>query len=376
MRNKLIKTVLISGSLTMLLSSCRDRNKLVEPPPPTVTVQKPVVRDVVAYSEFSGYTHAAKSVEIDARVSGVLEKMYFVPGQQVKKGDMLFLIEQSEYQAALDKANADLAKAKAEQKLAEATLIRKKNAFKDNAISEVDVLEAEANLAIAAASIKQMEAAVADAARKFSYTEIKAPIDGQISRNMVSVGNLISLPANAYLGSVVNNLKMYVYFSISEKAVLRMLNHVKKSGAGKPVPIQLGLGNEGDFPLTGELNYIDNKVDKDTGTIQLRATFKNEDNYLKDGLYARVRIASQQVKGALMVPEYAVSKNQRGSYLLVANDKNIVEVRPVELGVSDNGEVQIKKGITAEDRVITIGLLKARLNSPVNPEMTNEKAGK
>lgn len=376
MKSKLVKVILFSSGLAALLSSCGDRNQLVKPPPPTVTVQKPIVRDVTAYSEFSGYTQAAQAVELNARVAGFLEKVNFTPGENVKKGDVLFMIEKAQYQAALDKAKADLEKAKAELKLAEATLTRKKNAFKDKAISEVDVLEAEANLAVAAASIKQMEAAVADAERNFSYTEVKAPIDGQINRNMVDVGNLVSPTTNAYLGSIVNNSPMFVYFSISEKAVLRLLDHAKKSGAGKAVPIQLGLGNEGGFPLTGELNYIDNRVDKETGTIQLRATFKNEDDYLKDGLYARVRIASRQVKGALMVPEYAVSKNQRGSYLLIVNDENIVEVRPVELGVSDNGDVQIKKGITKEDRVVTVGLLKARPNSAVKPEISKEKSGK
>ena len=376
MNKKTASRLLLNSALMIFVSSCGERNKMVPPPPPSVTVQKAEVRDVTAYSEFSGYTEAAQSVDLTARVSGFLEKVNFKPGQLVKKGDVLFLIEQAQYQAALDKALADLEKAKAELKLAEATLTRKQNAYKDKAISEVDVLEAEANLAVAAASIKQMEAAVADAKRNFSYTEVKAPISGQINRNMVDVGNLVSSTTNSGLGSIVNNSPMYTYFSISEKAVLGILEHYTE-GQEKKVeefPIELGLGNEGDFPIKGVLNYMDNKVDRETGTIQLRATFKNDDNYLKDGLYARVRIASDEVKGALMIPEYAVSKNQRGSYVLVVNDKNIVEVRPVELGVREDGDVQVVKGITKNDRVVTVGLLKARPNSPVNPQEADTQA--
>jgi len=370
MSKKTAARLLIPSCLIIFLSSCGERNKMVPPPPPTVTVEKAEVRNVTAYAQFSGYTEAAQSVELTARVSGFLEKVNFKPGQTVKKGDVLFLIEQDQYQAALDKAKADLAKAQAEMKLAEATLTRKKNAYKDRAISEVDVLEAEAQLAVATASIKQMEAAVADAKRNFSYTEVKAPISGQINRNMIDVGNLVSPSSNNYLGTIVDNSPMFTYFSISEKAVLDVLQHNSSSkNRAEEVPIELGLGNEGEFPIKGVLNYIDNKVDRETGTIQLRATFKNEDNYLKDGLYARVRIATDEVKDALMLPEYAVSKNQRGSYVLVVNDKNIVEVRPVELGVRDDGDVQIVKGITADDRIVTIGLLKARPNSEVKPEM-------
>ncbi len=368
MKSKHIFNTLFGSSLIILLGSCRDRNELVSPPPPTVTVQKANVRDVVEYAEFSGYTEAAQDVTLNVRVAGLLEKINFKAAQMVKKGDVLFEIEQGEYLAAAEKAKADLAKAEAEFELAKTKLVRKTNAYKDDAISEVDVLEAKANLAVAAASVKQMEAVLSDANRNLSYTKVTAPISGQINRSLVDVGNLVSPSTNTALTTIVNNSPMYVYFSISEKSVVDVLLETKKSIDGKTKAIKMGIGNEGDFPLSGILDYIDNTVDRETGTVQLRATFENKDNYLKAGLYARVRLVSKEVKGALMIPEYAVGKNQRGSYVLVVNDKNIVEPRIVKLGVVDNGEVQIKEGITAEDRVITVGLLKARPNAPVNPE--------
>lgn len=359
------------------ISGCNSDKGYKAPPPPSVTVEKPSSKDVTMWAEFTGNTQAFESVEIRARVEGFLQSVNFQPSTRVKKGDLLFVIEPKPYQAQLDQALGDLATQQAQLQLAEATLIRKENAFKDRAVSEVDVIQARAEKAKAQAAIKSAEASVETARINLSYTRIHSPIPGKVSRNLVDVGNLVGRNEATLLTTVVNDDPMYCYFNISESDLLEFLAR-KREGKDKDETrekrnrIFLGLADEKGYPHQGEIDYIDNKVDTQTGTIQVRGRFPNSNGALIDGLFARVRLPVGWVKNALLVPEAALGADQGGRYLLVVNSKDMVEYRKVELGPLEGEKRVVLKGVKADDRVIIKGLQRVRAGIKVTA-MTPEE---
>jgi RND family efflux transporter MFP subunit len=352
-------------------------NKYVAPPPPKVTVAPPVVRDVTASLVYTGTTRAFESVDIRARVQGMLRKMDFVPSSMVKKGDLLFVIEPEPFQAKVDEALADLAVARAQLKLSEATLKRKANAYKERAVSEVEVLTAEAERDKAKAAIKASQAKVEVAKIDLGYTHIHAPISGRISRNLVDLGNLVGRGEATLLSSIVNDKPMLVYFNISERDILEGMKYKDQGrdfdddwGNRK---VYLGMADEKGFPHKGFLDYIDNVVDSSTGTISVRGNFPNKESAILPGLFVRVRIPVRKLKNALLVPQEAVGADQAGQYLLVVNAKNEVEYRKVGLGPVDQGMVSITKGLKAGERVIVQGLQRARPGIKVTPVEQEQK---
>ena len=367
---------MLCAVLLAALPGCGEKKK--EAPPPTpVTVGKPSTKAVTVWAEFTGNTQASESVDIRARVEGFLDSVNFAPSSRVKKGELLFVIEQKPYQAQLDQALADLATQKAQLQLADATLIRKENAFKDRAVSEVDVIQARAEKAKAEAGIKAAEAAVETARINLSYTSIHSPIKGMVSRNLVDVGNLVGRSEATLLTSVVNDDPMYCYFNVSESALLEFLERKhghRDDGQTKEERnrIFLGLANEKGYPHQGAIDYVDNKVDPQTGTIQVRGRFPNPNGELVAGLFARLRLPIGQMKNALLVPESALGADQGGRYLYVVNDKNQVEYRKLKLGPLEGEERVLKEGIKAGDRVIIKGLQWVRPGMTVTP-MTPEE---
>ncbi len=361
------------------LAGCeRPENKYVPPPPPKVTVAPPEQRDVIASMFYTGTTRAWESVEIRARVQGMLRKVAFEPSSMVKKGDLLFIIEPEPFQAKVDEALAQLAVAKAQLKLAEATLKRKANAYKDRAVSEVEVITAEAERDQAKAAIKAAEAQVEVAKIDLGYTHIHAPISGRISRNYVDLGNLVGRGDATLLSTIVNDKPMLVYFNVSERDLLKAREFQDK---GKDFDdewgnrrLYLGMANEKGFPHEGALDYIDNVVDDSTGTISVRGNFPNKDEAILPGLFVRVRIPVWKIKNALLVPKEAVGADQAGRYVLVVNDKNVVEYRKVELGPDEKGMVSVTKGIKVSDRVIVQGLQRARPGGKVTPVEKGQEA--
>jgi RND family efflux transporter MFP subunit len=297
----------------------------------------------------------------------------------VKKGELLFVIEPKPYQAQLDQALADLAIKKAELQLADATLIRKENAYKDRAVSEVEVIQARAEKAKAEASIKAADAAVETARINLSYTSIHSPIPGLVSRNLVDVGNLVGRGEATLLTSVVNDDPIYCYFNISESDILEF---IKRKNAHLDDPrtkkerneVFLGLANEKGYPHEGAIDYINNTVDPQTGTIQVRGRFPNSKGELAAGLFARVRIPIGIMKKALLVPEAALGADQGGRYLYVVNAKDEVEYRKLELGPLEGENRVIKKGIKAGERVIIKGLQWVRPGMKVTPMTAEEEA--
>ena len=373
-----IRLAAVLGMLSLLASyGCSSDEGYQAPPPPAVTVSKPNSKDVNIWAEFTGNTQAFESVDIRARVEGFLDSVNFQPSTRVKKGELLFIIEPKPYQAQVDQALADLAIAKAELQLADATLIRKENAYKDRAVSEVEVIQARAEKTKAQASIKAAEAAVETARINLSYTSIHSPIPGMVSRNLVDVGNLVGRSEATLLTTVVNDDPVYCYFNVSENDLLEFMSRKNArlddaQTKKERNQVFLGLANEGGYPHEGVLDYVDNKVDIQTGTIQARGRFPNPKGQLAAGLFARVRIAIGRIKNAVLVPELALGADQGGRYLLVVNAQNQVEYRRVKLGPLEGTERVILKGVKADERVIIKGLQRVRAGMTVAP-MTPEE---
>jgi len=359
-------------------SGCRQQqDKAPPPPPPGVTVARPVVQDVTNYVYFTGYTEARKSVDLLARVKGFLQSVSFRPGAVVKEGDLLFVIDPKSFVAKVEQAKAELQARRAERDLARTSLKRKENAFKQKAVSELAVLEARAQYSKSQAAVKGAEAALTNTELDLSYTRIKAPIGGRISRNYVDVGNLVGGGEETLLATLVNYNPVYVYFNMDERSLMLYKEHNRGRELAPPstvnVPVFLALEGDEGYPHEGVSDYLDNRVDLATGTIQVRAIFENDDLFILPGLFAKVRIPYNLEKGALLVPAAALAADQRGRYLLTVNSENIVEYKPVTTGALVDGMRVIRKGISADDRVVVKGIQRARPGSPVTPGEEVEK---
>ncbi len=359
----------------LAVAGCKDKNTFQAPPPPTVTVAEPQIKDVTHYAQYSGTTAAVESVEIRARVEGYLKSIHFESGGQVEKGDLLFVIDQRPFKARLDEAKAQLAMRRAEMRLAEATLTRKENAFKDNAVSEVEVIAARAEQASAAAAIEAAKATVESARLELSYTRMHAPISGRIGRHLVDAGNLVGAGEQTLLATLISQDPLYVYFNVNERDLLEHqqyeIQQSPTNGNGNS-EVFLGLTTEDDFPHHGKIDYVDNRVDEETGTIQVRGVFENKDGFLLPGLFARLQAPISVQKDALVVPEQAFGIDQQGYYLMVVNDQKQVEYRPVQVGRAEDGMREVNKGIAAGEQVIVNGLQRVRPGAVVNP-MTAEQ---
>jgi len=365
--------ILVAGS-----SACRKENAFVQPPPPPVQVSPPIVRDVTEYYNFTGKTAPVATVEIRARVRGWLEKVHFHDGQLVRKGDLLFSIDPSEYKAAVHQAEAAVLNAKTALAFAENDLARREKAFAENAISELDLLRSRSDRDRAKADVAAAEARLEEARIDLSYCEIHSPIRGKISRRLVDPGNLVGSADATLLTTVTQIRPIFAYFNVNERDVARALrasSDFRKSNPGTSefhdtdVRIELGTGTEEGYPHVGKLDFIDNRVDPETGTMQVRAIFSNDDITLLPGMFSKIRIPARTLTGALLVPEIATAQDQQGHYLLVVDSKNLVQRRSIELGPVEGGLVVIRTGISSGDRVIVNGLLNARPGSEVSAEM-------
>lgn len=353
------------------LAGCRNKpaNADAAPPPPSVTVQRPATQDVVHYAEFSGTTEAVESVMIRARVEGYLERIHFTEGALVEKGDLLFTIDDQPYRARRDEARAELAMREAELRLAQATRMRKENALRDRAVSEVEVIDARAQLGKAEAGVAAAKAALRTAQLNLSYTRVAAPLGGRIGRSLVDVGNLVGAGERTELTTIVKDDPIYAYFSISEREWVRYQTgrFGEKDSDLKTPTVYLGLAGGKAFPFEGRLDFVDNQVDPSTGTIQMRGIFCNADHRIVPGLFARIKIPVGETAGAMLVPESALGRDQQGRFVLVAGPDNLTQYRPVTTGDLVSGMRVIHKGLTTDARVIVNGIQKAQLGSPVTP---------
>lgn len=367
------KIISLSLAASLLLTiGCTPTNEFKAPPPPGVTVQNPEQKTVTVYISFPGRLEAHDDVDIRARVKGFLKTIDFDDGQRVKKGDLLFTIEPAEYIAAVNSAKASLAQAKAALKLADATLQRTENAFKTKAVSEVDVLTAEAQKDSAVAAVQSAQAALDNAELDLSYTEIHAPIDGRLGRRSLSVGNLVGSGESTLLTILVREAPIDAFFNVDERTISpfrRKGIQADKSGENIP-PVKLEMADGVLHIEDGAINYTDPEIDPDTGTLQARAVFANKDSHLLPGMYGKILIPNE-IENALLVPDLAVQQDMAGTFVLTVNAENIVESIYIKKGALVGTQRVVNKDptkerhLTVQDRIIVNGLQRARPGIPV-----------
>jgi RND family efflux transporter MFP subunit len=334
-------------------------------------VAQPIEQEVTNYAEFTGNTVAFFTVDLRARVKGFLQSVNFQVSANVKKGDLLFVIEPEPYQAQVDQCKAELQAKEAQYKAAVDALAIKQEMYSKNAASKLDVISATDQRDTTQAQIAVAKAELEEAQINLGYTHVYAPISGRINRNLVDVGNLVGAGGEeTLLATIVTDDPMYAYFNISERELLvhramRRARHLTLEDAKQPV--ELGMVTEEGFPHVGTIDYADNKLDPDTGTIQVRGVFPNADGALIPGLFVRTRVPSFTERAPL-IPDTALGADQAGRFVLVVNEKNIVEYRRVKIGALFGAMRVIREGLTSKDWVIVNGLLRARPDNEVRPQ--------
>jgi RND family efflux transporter MFP subunit len=379
-RSRLARLILLGVGTTFViamlgLSGCGKAEPSTAPPPPPteLTVSQPIRQTVSDFVEFTGHTDAVQSVDIRARVAGYLQKIDFADGALVKQGQLLFEIDPSVYQAEVDKAQALLQAARAELEKAQADLGIKQEMYAGNAASKLDVIQAQAAASVATASIASSAAMLEQANINLGYTKIYSPISGRIDRSRVDAGNLVGADGNTLLANIVQADPIYVYFNVDELTLQKFQARRIKDGGVSGVPkldlsMLLALGDSPDFTYKGVVNYADNKVDPSTGTMQVRGELPNPNYALTPGFFARVRVPDGDPYEAVLVPDRAIGVDQGIQYLLVVNDQNVVEFRPIVTGTQHGQMRVITKGVTADDWVIVDGILRTRPGATVSPK--------
>jgi len=368
-RPQIISAWTICLIILIFLTACKEKAP-PPPPPPGVTVAQPVRKVVTDYLELTGNTQAIYTVQLVARVAGYLEKVLFVDGQMVKKGQTLFLIQQNTYQDALRQTEAQILLHRAQLEYAEKQLVRYSNLLQQKATSQENVDNWRNQRDSAQANLKAAEAARDLAKLNLDYTEVTAPFDGRIDRRLVDSGNLVGASGNTVLAELNQINPIYVYFNISDADLGRLMSETHWiPGRTRKVAwsVFLGLLNDEGYPHKGDLDFASISLTPTTGTLLMRGIFPNPDDTIMPGLYARVRVPLKTRMG-LLVPEAAISNDQQGSYVFIVNEKNVVERRGVKTGPVVDSLRGIEEGLDGKEWVIVSGLLKAFPGRQVTPE--------
>ena len=344
----------------LLATGCSQKSTEQAPPPPAVTVAPVEQKNIVEWSEFTGHTEPVQSVDIRPRTSGYIEQVDFQSGQLVKKGDVLFVIDPRLYQATFDQRQAEYEQAKSEA-------ARTTKLLANNAISAEDAEARKSRAEVAKAAL--------DSARlDLEFTQVRAPIDGRVSRALLTEGNYVSGNAGSasLLTTVVSVNPVYVYANIDEDTLLKFNNLVysKKLGVtddGK-IPVELQLADESDFPHKGYIESFDNRLDPNTGSILLRAVFPNDDDRIVPGLFARIRIPLSELHPVLLVDERAIGTDQANKFVLTLTSTNTVQYQAVELGPLVDGKRIVRSGLTVGEKIVVNGLSHVRPGMTVTPE--------
>jgi len=355
------------AAICLLATACQKTDPPAMPPPPAITANQPAQSEVVEWDEYPGRLDAVDMVEVRARVSGYLQSVHFKDGAEVKKGDLLFVIDPRQYQAELDRATADLTQAETRFELASNELDRAERLLKSKAISEEEADSRNKAKREAEAAILSARASVETAKLNMEYTQITSPIDGRIGRKLITEGNLVNgnQGQSTLLTTIVSVDPLYCYFDADEQSILKY-QQLAREGKGDNlrdgrVVCELELANESGFPHKGVLDFVDNRVDPATGTLRVRGIFPNPapDRVLQPGYFARVRVPGSAKYQSLLIPDLAVGTDQGQKFVYVINE-DTVEYRTVKLGPLIDGLRVVREGIHSNDWVIVNGLMSIR----------------
>jgi RND family efflux transporter MFP subunit len=357
---RLMAVLFATGSVVALMTGCSKSMAQQQPPPPQVTVAPVEQKDIVEWSEFTGHSEPVDSVEIRPRVSGYIQEVRFQSGQLVKKGDVLFVIDPRWNQAVFDQRQAEYDQARSEAG-------RIARLLQNNAISTEEADARKARFAEAKAAL--------DSARlDLEYTEVKAPIDGRVSRALLTEGNYVSGNAGSasLLTTIVSVNPVYIYVDIDEASLLKFneltsANKLDLTADGK-VPVELQLADESNFPHKGSVESFDNQLDADTGSILMRAVFANDDGRIVPGLFARIRLPLSERHPALLVDERAIGTDQANKFVLTLSPTNTVQYQAVELGPLIEGKRVVRSGLLAGEKIVVNGMARVHPGMSVTPE--------
>ncbi|HEU0060629.1 MAG TPA: efflux RND transporter periplasmic adaptor subunit [Hyphomicrobiaceae bacterium] len=335
-------------------------------------MEKPQRRPVTLYLELTGNTTAFNKVDLVARVQGFLDKVGYKDGDKVAAGASLFEIERAPYETSLQIAEASRAQQEALLVQAEAEFNRQLALQQRQVASEARLEESRSKRDSTIAALEQAKGQVQQAKINLGYTEIKAPFAGVVTARLVDPGSLVGAGGPTKLASIVQIDPIYVNFNVNEQQVLQIRDQLRSQGLTikdlGPIPVEVGLQTETGFPHKGTINYIAPDLDQSTGTLPVRALLDNKAGVLLPGLFVRVRVPIERDLESLLVPDRALGNNQLGRYVLVVNDKDVVEQRPVETGDAVDGGMRIiKRGLTPQDRIVVSGIQRAIPGSAVKP---------
>lgn len=352
-----------------LLLSCKDKKEASQSMPiPDISVAKPQVEDITLTKEYPGYLTSEQTVNLVARVNGTLQSASFSPGSRVRQGQVLFVIEPTVYKDNVVQAEAALKTAKAQLEYSRNNYSRMKEAIKSDAVSQIQVLQSESNVAEGIAAVSNAEAALNTARTNLNYCYIRAPFDGTVSNKTMDIGNYISGAVQPVtLATIYKDDRMYTYFNVSDNQWLSML----MNAAGKkelPKTVMLRLGKDGNQTYPGTLDYLSPNVDLNTGTLNVRANLDNPEGVLKSGLYVSVTLPYGEQAQAVLVSDAAIGTDQLGKYVYIVNDSNRVNYRHIVIGQMVNDTMrQVIKGLSPQERYVTKALMKVREGMKVNP---------
>lgn len=375
------RVVTVFSCMVALVGACDSSGKAPAPTrePPVVSVAKPLMIDYAPHADFTGRLAAVEEVEVRPRVGGFLETVNFQAGSDVGAGEVLFEIDARPFQAEVDRAAAEVARADSAYTQSEIEFKRIEDLVQKESATQIEFERQTAARDMAKAQVDAAKAALARAALDLEWTKVKAPISGRVSRNFVDAGNLVQggIGIGTMLTRIVTMDPIYAYLDVDERTVLSCQKRIRE---GKMetyregiVPLALGLANEEGFPHLGGVDFVDNRVDPNTGTLRIRGRFDNPERILGPGLFARVRLFTGESQKTLSVSERAIGFDQGERYLLIVNAKNEVEYRRIKIGGLETDMRVIEEGISPDDWVIVNGLQRVRPGIKVAPQQVNMK---
>jgi RND family efflux transporter MFP subunit len=380
-QRRFIRAQFVGIFVCLLLVSCSD-NKPAQapapPPAPPVSVSKPTQKTISDFSEYVGRFIAVDYVEIRARVSGYLDKIQFTDGQLVKGNETLFTIDRRPFIAALEQAKAGKSQAEANLDFAESDLKRGESLRRGATITQQTFDQRTQNRGVTVASVAAQTAAVQQAELDLEFTELKAPIAGRIGDRRVSVGNLVAGGtggSTTLLATIVSIDPIRFEFTIDEASYLRFLKTAESAGSaeskgtrGQKLEVKLKLLDEQDYVHTGKIDFVDNVIDRSSGTMRLRAEFANPDGKLTPGMFGRIQIPTSPPASALLVPDTAIGTEQVRKFVYAVDGENVANPKYVELGPLIDGLRVVTAGLDANDTIVVNGLMKVRPGSKVTPQ--------
>ena len=368
--------VLLGGIAALVLAACSNPEAAEEtaaPAAPQVSVAQVVHERITEWDEFTGRLQAPQTVQLIPRVSGYIEEVHFDEGALVDKGDLLVQIDPKPFATEVARLKAELQSAQSAAIQAEKEYRRAEKLSSQRAIS-AELLDSRlARKQQTAATVASVEAALERAELDLSYTRITAPISGRVSYAQVTAGNFVSA-GQSQITSLVSTEKMYAYFDVDEQSYLK---YARLAETGKRAdtrdstsnPVYMALANDSNYQHVGRVDFVDNRIDSQTGTIRIRASFPNEDNNLLPGLFARIRLVGSDSYEGILIDEKAVGTDLNNKFVLVVNSNNELEYRAIELGEKVNGLRIVTEGLTPKDKIVVNGLQRVGANMQIDPQL-------